>query len=197
MPAHQHWPSTRISLLAGVENTNSQSSWNDLVAIYAPLVFRFAMRKGLSAEDAEEVAQDVLVKITRFHYEPEKGKFRSWLARVTARQIRDQMQKNVNQKRISGSDDFELSNSPSITMGEWEEIYFGRILQIAIRNIRNEFEQAEWNVWEAGQSARDVDLRDLAKSLGKSIGWVYKVRHSINQRLRSELVRLGEDMPVQ
>lgn len=53
-------PDTRHSLLMRLTDASDVSAWDEFVAIYEPLVYRLARRKGLQDADAQEVVQEVM-----------------------------------------------------------------------------------------------------------------------------------------
>src|SRR5581483_3860265 len=59
-------------------------AWERFVELYTPLLIRWAHRAELSADDARDLVQDLFLdlvrKLPKFRYDPERGKFRCWLA---------------------------------------------------------------------------------------------------------------------
>ena len=84
-------PETRASLLIRIRNPEDSDSWTQFGEVYAPVVFRFLTRRGLQEADAGDVTQNVLLEVAKsiqkFEYEPERGKFRNWLATIARRQL--------------------------------------------------------------------------------------------------------------
>lgn len=54
-------PTTQSSLLLRLRDARDEEAWNHFVEVYAPLVYRYARRRGLQDCDAGDVAQDVLL----------------------------------------------------------------------------------------------------------------------------------------
>ena len=55
-------PETRASLLLRVQEAEA-GAWDEFVEIYRPLVYRMARRRGWQDADAQDLAQQVLVKV--------------------------------------------------------------------------------------------------------------------------------------
>ncbi len=47
------WPETNPSLMLRIKDPQNAIAWNELMAIYRPVIYRLARRKGLLHEDAE------------------------------------------------------------------------------------------------------------------------------------------------
>jgi hypothetical protein len=56
-------PTTRATLLLRLRDSRDNDAWAQFVAIYAPLIFAFARKKGLQDADAADVTQDVLMAV--------------------------------------------------------------------------------------------------------------------------------------
>src|SRR5262249_20156328 len=80
-------PSTRPSLLLRIRETGDHEAWSQFVALYGPLVYRYARNRGLQDSDAADltqvVFQAVAKQIQRLDYDAQRGTFRGWLFGVT------------------------------------------------------------------------------------------------------------------
>ena len=80
-------PVTRPSLLLRMRDARDHEAWHTFVDLYAPLVYRFARRRGLQDADAADLTQDVLRLVADVmkngKYDPGRGSFRGWLHTVT------------------------------------------------------------------------------------------------------------------
>jgi RNA polymerase sigma-70 factor (ECF subfamily) len=74
---------TSPSLLGRLrQSPTDQAAWEEFVERYGPRIYGWCRHWGLQDADAEDVAQDVLVRLAEkmrtFHYDP-AGSFRGWL----------------------------------------------------------------------------------------------------------------------
>ena len=57
------FPETSHSLIARVSDPSDAASWAEFLAIYQPVIFRMARRRGLQIADAQDVLQQVFLSI--------------------------------------------------------------------------------------------------------------------------------------
>ena len=83
---------TSVSLLIRLRQPCDQDAWSRFVELYTPLIFYWGRRAGLTATDAGDLVQDVLVVLVRrlptFEYDCGKS-FRGWLRTVTLNKFRE------------------------------------------------------------------------------------------------------------
>jgi RNA polymerase sigma factor (sigma-70 family) len=85
--------STSITLLERLRHdVLDQAAWSDFVARYGPKVLNWCRRWQLQEADAQDVTQEVLVRLSRvmaaFEYDP-AGSFRAWLKTLAHHAWRD------------------------------------------------------------------------------------------------------------
>ncbi len=78
---------TRSTLLIRVKKPGrSDRAWGEFVALYEPLLTAYVRHKGLGAEDARDVVQEVFARLVKtlpeFELDRQRGRFRSWLWQV-------------------------------------------------------------------------------------------------------------------
>jgi RNA polymerase sigma-70 factor (ECF subfamily) len=65
--------------LLSLKNRSDAEAWSEFHKLYAPLLYRYARKQGLSHDDAEEVRDRCLEVVTRkmptFEYDKERGGF--------------------------------------------------------------------------------------------------------------------------
>jgi RNA polymerase sigma-70 factor (ECF subfamily) len=89
-------PVTMLARMAARVTGESEAGWVRFFELYEPVIKKFAEFAG-AKRDSEDVVQDVFVKLVevfrRGGYNPEKGKFRSYLSIMIRREVINRWQK--------------------------------------------------------------------------------------------------------
>ena len=196
------WPETNHSLIQRVKDTRDNDAWNELLALYSPVVYRLARGVGLSHESVEDVIQGVFLSVSRSIQEWEKlqegPRFRNWLGRVTRNAAINAVTRARPDRATGASSVFEqLQSVPSqdqLSESMHQELRLEAI-RYAATLIQDEFPEKVWAVFCAtsmdGRAASEV-----ASAFECSVGTVYVYRCRVTARLRekaNELADLWED----
>src|SRR5712691_3731223 len=88
---------TRPSLLQRLKSGDDLQSWQEFYRTYGGLIRFFAVKAGLTADEAEEVVQETAIGVARglpeFVYDPQVCRFKTWLLNLTRWRIQDQLRK--------------------------------------------------------------------------------------------------------
>ena len=185
---------TPASLLERLKHADSEDAWRRFVAVYAPMIYRWAMQVGLNAGEASDLVQEVFLvlveKLRDFQYDSQRS-FRAWLKTVTLNKWRELARRRLPGPRVAAD-----SNLPGVESPNWTEFfeeaeYRRRLVGRAMQIVEADFEPATWNAWRAfvieGRPAKDV-----AAELGLSVNAVYLAKGRVLARLREELNGLVE-----
>lgn len=187
-------PETRPSLLLRVRDHDDQAAWDEFSEIYRPVIVRLAIIKGLQTADAEDLAQQVLVSVSRAiaQFEPDKdrARFRTWLQRISENAILNALTRGAPD-RASGADEEQLllrqrpdSSGQDSALLKIE--YRREVFAWAAKQIRNEFTDETWmSFWLT--SVDGVDVQSAGKQLGRSRGSVYASRSRVMKRLKQKV----------
>ena len=194
---------TRASLLVRVRDPEDSEAWRTFFEIYAPLVLRWCRRIGLGEHDAEDISQKVLVSIStairNFEYQPDKGKFRSWLFTAVRREIKRLVEKDRRLgDRIGGDQqDLLLATEPAneAATGTWMEDFATHVYRMAVERVRPEFDEESWQAFQT-LWAKEASPKSVAERHGRDIAWVYKAKYRVLQRLKEEVTYLAEDFHI-
>jgi RNA polymerase sigma-70 factor (ECF subfamily) len=194
-------PLTRASLLVRIRDGRDQEAWQQLVRLYAPVIYGFARKRGLQDADAADLMQDVLRSVVgaagRLDYDPARGSFRGWLYTVCRNKIFKFLDSN-RQKPVRGTGDtgaherldavadreWELAES-------WDEEYQRNVAALAMQRVQLEVQGATWQAfWQTAVQGRSA--RETGATLGMSAGAVYVARSRVLARIKEEVQRLTE-----
>jgi RNA polymerase sigma-70 factor (ECF subfamily) len=188
------FPDTRYSLIARLERLDDAEAWREFVALYEPVVYRIARRRGLQHADAEDLSQRVFASVGRAigNFEPDvsQGRFRSWLARIAQNATINMLTRRPIDVATGGTSVFEMLDRQ---LGQNEcprdilELEFHRgLFRWAAERIRGEFRDATWKAfWLTMVEGREIAA--TANELNMSIGSVYVARSRIIRRLKNEI----------
>lgn len=186
---------TSASLLLRIRDPNDRDAWASFVDVYAPLIRRYCQRKGLQSADAADVAQEVMIRVSRsistFEYSRELGRFRSWLGRITANQIVS----NWNRTGRLPVDTARITNEIEHGDPDWNQDFTDHILSLAVDRIRGEFSNETWATFEATWIRHESPV-SFAASMGIAVHVVYVNKSRVLKRLKEEVMALAEDMPA-
>lgn len=185
------FPETRDSLLLQIRDPSDRESWYEFAAIYRPIVYRMARRRGLQDADAQDLAQRVLLSvadaISDWESDPQRARFRNWLSRVARNEIVDAFRRIRPDAGKGGTTVVkQLAEQPASTDDEFEQDRHRELFRWAAKEIYNEFADETWIAfWQTTVDA--IPIEDVAAELGKSVGAVYTARSRVMKRLQEKV----------
>lgn len=189
------FPNTKLLLLANIQSPENREAWEEFVQIYRPVVYRMARRRGMQDADAQDLSQDVLIRISKSieGWVPQEGvRFRHGLRKVASNAIVTAVTKSKPLGIVNGSaaeQIFAETPETSAVTSELQSECFREQYLRAAAIVRVDVSPATWAAFERtviqGQSCEDA-----AESLGKSLGTIYAARSRILKRLQIEVQRL-------
>jgi RNA polymerase sigma-70 factor (ECF subfamily) len=193
-------PATRRSLIVKLRDPADSAAWREFMAIYEPLVYRLARRRGLQDADARDLCQEVFravaQAIERWDPDPARGTFRGWLSRIARNLLINFLTRRPHQPLGSGATsvqellEAQPADAPSATV-LFEAEYRRRLFQWAAEDVQAEFARATWQAfWQTAVDARAP--RDVAAELGLSVGAIYIARSRVLARLKRKIEQLGD-----
>src|SRR5262245_59915563 len=88
---------TRVTLIRKIRDPRDSQAWTEFYTIYGPLVLRYARKKGLSRDDAEDIQSQIMSAVVQqigaFEYDKARGGFKNWSRRMTHNKIVDLIRK--------------------------------------------------------------------------------------------------------
>jgi RNA polymerase sigma-70 factor (ECF subfamily) len=188
--------STSATLLNRVRSPLDQEAWNEFVERYGRRIYGWCRQWGLQEADAEDVTQDVLLRLARkmrgFAYDPSRS-FRGWLRTLTHHAWSDFLE---GRKRPgAGSGDGEVARALEQVearddLTRWLDEEFTRALfEEASARVRLRVAPHTWEAFRLtaveGKSGAEV-----AALLGMQVATVFVARSKVQKMLQDEARRL-------
>lgn len=188
---------TSPSLLERVRHQD-QDAWQRLVGLYGPLVRYWCQRWGSTEDDAQDVAQDVFLAVSRGLADFERqraGSFRGWVRAITRHKFLDHQRRHQRQPDAgAGGTEAqirmqEVAEPDPDASGEAAEIsgLYHRALELIRAHFEGKTWQAFWRVTVDDQSTNVV-----AAELGMTPVAVRIAKSRVLARLRQEVHDLIE-----
>ncbi|MEQ8768077.1 MAG: sigma-70 family RNA polymerase sigma factor [Planctomycetota bacterium] len=141
---------TRGSLLERLRKPDDGEAWQRFFELYAPLILSYALARGLTRADAEEVRDQTLEllcrKLRSFRYDRHRGRFKAWLHRIVRAKVID-----LHRKRRHlplHPEDGEKLACPTPTPEEaWESQWRAEHLRYALRRLRLRVSERDYDIF--------------------------------------------------
>src|SRR5262245_22153391 len=188
------FPETRYSLIARLGDGDDQDAWREFVAIYLPVVYRIARRRGLQHADAEDLSQQVFARtrnaIGKFTPDASRGRFRSWLATIAQNATSNALVRQPRDLANGGTSIFQLLQTQLGGREENAEIVRlelrRSLFRWAAERIKGDFHDSTWKAfWRTAVEGQDA--ASAAAALHISLGSVYAARSRVVRRLKKEI----------
>ena len=193
-------PETRASLILRLPDAADAAAWDELVAIYGPLVFRLALRQGLQAADADDLVQEVFSAIAKsvsqWLERSDRGKFRAWLLRIARNAAVNFLTRRSHRSIGTGGEEAarlltEVAAPPSLLSNEFDLEYRREVFRWAAVHVREIVAETTWQAFWLSH-VENLPIAEVARQLEITEGNVYISRSRVMTRLR-ELVKQFEE----
>ena len=189
--------STLFNLL---RDYDSEAAWAAFVARYGPLILAWCKKWNLRGDDADDLSQDILVKLfaslRKFAYEPARGSFRSWLKTVAHHAWQDFLDgRRRGTAAVGGSDARDVVNAvpaPGDMAQALAEAFDLELLEEAKARVRLEVSDRDWHVFTALALAGRTG-KEVAAELGMSVAAAFVARSRVQEKLRAAVAALEHD----
>ena len=195
-------PTTRRSLIVKLRDPADTIAWGEFVAIYEPLVYGLARRKGLQDADARDLCQDIFRAVAGAveRWDPARGSFRAWLSRIARNLLINFVTRRQFQPRGSGATSVQeiLEAQPAVDASAtalFEAEYQMQLFRWAADEVRGQFAPTTWQAfWQT--AVEDRPPAEVAAELRLSVGAVYVARSRVLARLRRRIEQLGDEPAI-
>lgn len=189
---------TSATLLARVK-ANEASAWREFIQRYVPVIYQWCRAWHLQEADAQDVTQEVLLKLSRrmraFRYDPAKS-FRAYLKTLARYAWCDLLTEGQKPGAGGGSSTYlrqiETEAARIDLARRLEEDYEQKLLQEAMETVQMRVEPHTWEAFRL--TALDgLSGAETASRLGMSVAGVFKARSRVQQLLRAAVAEADRD----
>jgi RNA polymerase sigma-70 factor (ECF subfamily) len=192
-------PTTCLSLLARLRHVPSnEAAWDEFVEQYGRHIYRWCRYWRLQDADANDVVQDVLLKLARtlsdFAYDP-RSSFRGWLKTVAHHAWRDFA--NAQRRAAAVADDHTWERLQSMEARDdliqrLEEAFDFELLEAAKARVRVRVAPHTWEAFRLA-AVDCVPVAEVAARVRMQIAMVYVAKSKVQKMLREEIRKLEAD----
>jgi RNA polymerase sigma-70 factor (ECF subfamily) len=188
--------STSVTLLVRLRNPADARAWGEFVDRYGPKIHSWCGRWRLQEADAENVTQEVLLKLVKklrtFRYDPDQS-FRGWLHTVTHNVLYDLREAQKRPGEGSGDKDVEglLVNveAREDLVQRLEEEFDREVLELAAQEVRLLVKPATWRAFSL-VAFEGLSTKEAAQQLQMKVGTVIVYHGRVKRMLAEAIARL-------
>jgi RNA polymerase sigma-70 factor (ECF subfamily) len=190
---------TRASLILRLPDAADVAAWDELVAIYAPLVYRSAIRRGMQPADADDLVQEVFAAIARsvsnWLDRSDRGSFRAWLLAIARNVAINHLTRRHTRSIGAGGEEAvkmmaAMPANESTVSSQFDLDYRREVFRWAAAKVRDSVHGSTWRAFQLTH-IEGLSIDDAAAKLNVSVGTIYAGRSRVMNRLQ-ELVKQYE-----
>jgi RNA polymerase sigma-70 factor (ECF subfamily) len=167
----------------GVGDAWTAPSWDEVVRTHSARVYRLAYRLTGNPHDAEDLTQEVFVRVFRSLASYTPGTFEGWLHRITTNLFLDQVRRKARIRFDALPDDAErLASTDRGPAQVYDDTHFDHDVQAALDALPPDFRAAVVLCDLEGLS-----YEEIAATLGVKIGTIRSRIHRGRSQLRAAL----------
>ena len=195
MPADRD-ADTSLTLLERLrKNPDDPDAWKVFIERYQPRIRGWCLTWGLQDSDADDVAQDVLVKLfaalRKFQYDPSRS-FRAWLKTITRRAWSDLI---AHRHRAAGSGTnlvlqrLQTLEARADLKRQLEEVFDRELLEMATLRVQQRVAPQTWEAFRL-TALEGLAGAEASRRLLMPVAHVFVAKHRVQKMLQVELRRL-------
>jgi len=173
---------------------NPERGWDEYVQYYKGYILALLKGMNMPIDDRNDLLQDILVKCWKklpdFNYNPERGKFRSWLTIMTRNTVRNHIKSKAQRNKMleRDIDDFAISGDDTATEKMAEKEWRVYVAQLALEAVKKEFKETLVEAFIRASKGEKVAAIAADMGIAESSVSVYKTR--VQNAIHKEVIRL-------
>ena len=193
-------PSTRISLIAYLRD-GDDDAWRELDRTYRPVIARWLKNHDIQSQDAEDIAQEVLLlvsnKVRDFEHNGRVGAFRKWLRTITVLTLQNYVRKASRQQSTPGTTIrkmiTDLEDPESELSRQFDQEHDQYVLMRLLDDVSNDFEQETIDAFRQ-YVLESISAQEVASKAGIGVHAVYMAKSRVLRALRAHAPEWLDDL---
>jgi RNA polymerase sigma factor (sigma-70 family) len=190
-------PTTRATLLARLrQDPADQAAWEVFVERYGRHIYRWCRQWKLQDADAEDVTQDILMRLAQklraFTYDPSRS-FRGWLKTLAHHAWRDFVDSPRRARAaVGGSQGWEVMGTLEARedlIQRLQETFDHELLEAAKVRVRLRVAPHTWEAFRLLALER-LPVAEVAATLHMQVAMVYVAKSKVQKMLQEEIQKL-------
>jgi RNA polymerase sigma-70 factor (ECF subfamily) len=192
-----HTPPTSRTLLGRLARVPAdQEAWAEFARRYGERIYGWCRGRRLQEADAEEVTQQVLVKLAvrlqTFTYDPSQS-FRAWLQKVVLNAWRDFLDSRHHREAAAGDsevlDMLESAQARDELVADLDAEFERELLDEAMARVKARVQPHTWDAFRM-LALENRPGAEVATRLGIKVATAFVARSKVQKMLKEELARL-------
>jgi RNA polymerase sigma factor (sigma-70 family) len=173
------------------EDPADRGAWDRFVELYQPMIRDWCLRWGSQPADAEDVAQQVLLKLLTAmkNYRRLAGSgFRGWLKTVTHNAWLDFVDSRRNSAQYPGSIDSITDSNDALAdlEAEMQRAFENELLTLAMRRVEARVKPSTWEAFRL-TAIENLHGVEAAARLNMEVSNVFVHKHRVMRLLEAEV----------
>ncbi|MFQ5490503.1 MAG: RNA polymerase sigma factor [Phycisphaerae bacterium] len=182
---------TNTALLEGLRDAGNDALWTLFCERYRPVVVSVGRRLGLSADEAEDGAQEALLAFATAYragrYDRDKGRLRSWLMGIANKKIRDVQRRRPRETPVG-----QQNSGTGIITGQidehtlseaWEAEWQRAIVKACLAQVRGKVEAKTMQAFEL-LVIKNWPVDQVVETLGMNRNSIYQAKSRVLAHMR-------------
>ncbi len=192
---------TRRTLIQRVHDQYDENAWEEFAQVYSRYIYAVIRNMNITAYDAEEIHQQVMVKLWKHLPNLDLDqirRFRSYLGTITKNEvlqfIRSRQRRLAREEKAAGDASLDYLNKiripdvETIVENEWRV----HLTNMALRNIENLFTENAMIIFRL--SIDGLHASEIAEKTGMTLSTVNTLKSRVRTRFTAELEQLKQDL---
>src|SRR5262245_52705811 len=190
-------PTTRVTLLTRLrQDPTDQAAWDVFVERYGRHIYRWCRQWQLQDADAEDVTQDILVKLARklrdFAYDPSRS-FRGWLKTLAHHAWRDFVDSPRRARAAAGDNQvrvlLQTLEAREDLVQKLQEAFDHELLEEAAARVRLRVAPHTWEAFRLA-ALEGLPVAEVAAVVQMQVAMVYVAKNKVQKMLQEEIRKL-------